>query len=189
MNGSIKQEDWQVAYTGYGNVSFTNGAVLFAPEASTSPGQTHSVLINSTITAKSFHLTIVANTIKQLRQNSQPNPWEVFWIFFNYVPVGAVEKNTNYLTLKTNGIELGTANASVGQQFLYTCNTPKITLDTNITYDLIWQNNLLEVNINNVLAFNFNNSKNQLYNVPGSIGLYCEDSKVLVSNVTWISYG
>ena len=101
---SISSRDWSTAYDGYGEVVY-NGekGVLMQPKTSTTSSETHAALVLTNLSNfTSFKLTCMANTIKQLRENSPPNAWEVFWLFFNYVPTSENEKNTNYFILKVS---------------------------------------------------------------------------------------
>ena len=191
FSASINPSDWNVIYNGYGNVTFDNGAVTLFPMASTSAGQTHAALVITKQNYTSYNVSITANTIKQLRQNTAPNAWEVFWVFFNYQIVGNNnEKNTNYFILKTNGVELGTASQSVAQQFLYTNNDPKLSINTYYQYNLIFNNDLdggtvdIYINQTHIVTYKNDASAKKLFTFPGSIGLYCEDSKVQIVDFT-----
>eukprot|EP01084_Bolivina_argentea_P228959 386566_1 len=190
LGAPINQNDWNTVYNGYGNVTFNDGSVILFPKASTSSGETHAALIITKKNYTSYNVSITANTMKQLRQNSTPNSWEVFWVFFNYEPIGTTGKNTNYFILKTNGVELGTASASVAQQFLYTNTNPKLSVNTYYEYNLVFDQasngGTVDIYINGTFIVTYKNSANskKLYTNPGNIGLYCEDSEVKITDFT-----
>ncbi|MDO8461501.1 MAG: hypothetical protein Q7S98_01430 [Deltaproteobacteria bacterium] len=185
---SLTASDWDIVYNGYGSISFdeTNGLTL-EPKRSTSTGETHSALVLAKITercpVKDFRLTITVTTEKQLRSPS-PNPWEVFWVFFNYLPDGNFKK-TNYFILKTNGIELGRAFDDVGQTFLFTGDKPTLTLSKKMELVLEKKGEHLEVLIDgiSVLSYDGQTFPQALYDQAGSIGLYTEDARVTVQSV------
>jgi len=122
---------------------------------------------------------MIVNTEQQLRQNTAPNPWEVFWLFFNYNPTKN-GKTTNYFLLKPNGVELGTAKNAVGQTFLQTgaAPAPAVGLANKIEIEKIGTR--VRVWINGVLA---TDKTGGIVDVAGSIGLYSEDALVRVTNV------
>ncbi len=190
LSAAINENDWEMVYNGYGNISFSDGSVTLFPKASLSAGETHSALIITKQNYTSYNVSITANTMKQLRQNSAPNPWEVFWIFFNYEPIGSVAKNTNYFILKTNGVELGTASASVAQQFLFTNTNPQLSVNQFYKYDLVFHSGVsdgtVDIYINDTFIVTYKNDANnkKLYTDSGRIGLYCEDSQVQIVDFT-----
>ena len=187
-SAAINSDDWNVVYNGYGNITFNDGSVTLFPKASTTSQETHAALVITKQNYTSYNVSITANTVKQLREDSTPNPWEVFWVFFNYESVGSTGKNTNYFILKTNGVELGTASQSVAQQFLYTNNNPQLSINTYYQYNLIFNKDLnggnVDIYINQTHIVNYKNDQSQkkLYTFPGSIGLYCEDSMVTITD-------
>lgn len=172
---------WTTVYNGYGAVSYdaTNGIVL-APKASASPSETHSALtLANNMQYRNFKMSITATTLQQLRTGSTPNPWEAFWIFFNYNPTNT-GKSTNYFLLKPNGVELGTAVDAIGQTFLYTGGTNAIAIGSPNQYDIEKIGNHVTVSINGVKVTDFTGA---IQDVPGSLGLYAEDSKVHIHSV------
>lgn len=181
-------ENWTVVYNGYGSVVFDEEeGIIMEPMAATSAGETHSALVLAKITEEcpvaDFSLTVEAVTEEQLR-SGDPNPWEVFWIFFNYLPSGD-DKTTNYFILKTNGIELGRAFDETGQEFLFTAGGPQLTVGTANTFVLEKTGNLLTVFIDGTEVLNYTGGElpDALYDTPGSIGLYTEDARVKINSV------
>lgn len=188
IQASLSPENWDVIYDGFGSVAFESDKIVLAPKAATAPGETHAALVLSSKTqdcpVKDFDVTIKATTLKQLR-SGRPNPWEVFWIFFNYNPQ-ASGKTTNYFILKTNGIELGKALAQVGQIFLVTKEVPKLEIGREIKYRLRKTGAKIVISINDeeVLLYEEADSESKkIYDQPGSIGLYTEDAIVEVGQV------
>ncbi len=185
LQGAIVANEWQTAYDGEGEVAFSQGAVTLTPRASTDASETHAALALSSDVWKDFHLSVRATTLSQLRTAS-PNDWEVFWIFFNYIPVGDL-KETNYFILKTSGIELGKAYDDVGQTFLITEDSPALTIGQEVLYELEKQGTTLTISIDGTQIATYTDastSERTLYDVEGSIGLYTEDASVEVTSVT-----
>ncbi|MDC8758297.1 hypothetical protein [Janthinobacterium fluminis] len=178
---SLAADNWMTVYNGYGSVSYDAATgIVMAPRASTAPSETHAALtLAKNIQLRNFRLSITATTEQQLRLNSAPNPWEVFWIFFNYTPTSA-GKNTNYFLLKPNGVELGKAFDGIGQTFLYTGPASATALRVSNNYVVEKIGNHVTVYINGVRASDYTGA---LYDVAGSIGLYTEDARVRITNV------
>lgn len=180
---------WTVVYDGYGSVSFDDGGIVMEPMASIAPDETHAALVlaKTTVTdpLDNFCLTVEATTEAQLR-SSAPNPWEVFWIFFNTVFDDGHEE-TNYFILKTNGIELGRAfDGGDEQEYLVTENTPQLVLGSRVRYFLRKSPGALTVSIDDVPVIDYTNGTDPdfLYEHAGAIGLYTEDARVRVHSVS-----
>lgn len=181
--------DWQVVYDGEGTVVFDTDGILMTPKAATAAGETHATLLLSkkslTQPVQNFKATITLTNISQLRTGSAPNAWEVFWVFFNYTLDGNGKKKTNYALLKPSGAEIGKAFDEVGQEFLLTGVTPTIQIGTAYTMTITKDGTRVTILLDGVLAAEFESAAppKDLYDVPGSIGLYCEDAQVRVSSV------
>lgn len=181
-NLSLAADAWTTAYDGYGSVTYDalNGIYL-TPMVSLQPSETHAALVLTKLASmKDFHLVVTATTEQQLRQGSAPNTWETFWIFFNYQPTSA-GKDTNYFALKTNGVELGTATAEIGQTFLQTDNANATAVGVANTYDIVKVGNHVIVKINGELAMDYTGP---IYDMAGAIGLYTEDARVHITAVS-----
>ncbi|MBI4411970.1 MAG: hypothetical protein HY541_05765 [Deltaproteobacteria bacterium] len=181
-------DQWTEVYNGYGSVGFDAvEGIVMEPQIPVG-NDTHSALVLAKITetcpVKDFRLTIEATTIDQLRPEN-PNPWEVFWIFFNYLPDGAA-KTTNYFILKTNGIELGRAYEETAQEFLYTVPEPQLMVGTSNIFVLEKSGGNLTVSIDGSEALNYQSGDwpGGLYDQAGAIGLYTEDARVRIHTVT-----
>lgn len=181
-------ENWTVVYDGYGSVVFDEEEIVMEPMTATSPFETHAALVLAKITEEcpvaDFILTIEAVTEEQLR-DEDPHPWEVFWIFFNYLPSGD-DKTTNYFILKTNGIELGRAFDETGQEFLYTGSDPQLIVGNSYTYVLEKTASHLAVSINGVEVLDYESASwpEAIYDQPGATGLYTEDARVKIISVS-----
>lgn len=185
----LTEASWVVVYDGYGSVTFDDGGIVMEPMASTSAGETHAALVLAKTTVitplSEFCLTIEATTEAQLR-SSAPNPWEVFWIFFNTVFDDGHEE-TNYFILKTNGIELGRAfDGGDEQEYLVTDNTPQLVLGSRVRYVLRKSPGALTVSIDDIPVIDYTNGTDPdfLYEHAGAIGLYTEDARVRVHSVS-----
>lgn len=172
---------WTTVYDGFGSVTYSRGGILMYPMSATTPAESHAALTLANIgKLQNFRLTITAITEMQLRQNSPPNPWEVFWIFFNYNPAPD-GKTTNYFVLKTNGVELGTASGSASQSFLQTAATTIPAVGQTNTFEVTKVDSHVTVSVNGIKVTDFTGA---VFDMPGSIGLYTEDAGVKVTAVS-----
>ncbi len=182
VNSNIIQPgNWSTLYNGYGSVTWDGSGVRFLPKASTSPSETHAVMILSKVAVKDFVVKIKAKTIKQLRTGSLPNAWECFWFVFNYVPSVDGYKTANYIVLKPNGIEIGTMDSSVGQKFLYTGSIPKLVIGQFNEYAIVKSGKTLSIVIDGTVVVQ--KTFDGLYDQAGVFGLYSEDADCLVESV------
>lgn len=170
---------WTTLYDGYGSVTYDlEKGIVLSPKVSTSPWETHAALAFSNVSLlKNFRVTITATTEAQLRQNSTPNVWEVFWVLFNYVPT-ATGKATNYFILKPNGVELGIAYDNDLQTFLQTGPTTATALGVSNRIEIEKIDNRVVVYVNGVKVTDFTGA---VIDAPGSIGLYSEDARVRIT--------
>lgn len=187
---ALTQANWDFedyGYSGYGSITFASDGITLSPKAATSSGETHAALILAKATqqtpVKDFTLSVELITETQLRTGSPANPWEVAWIFFNYLPVSG-NKETNYFILKTNGIELGKAFESSGQDFLFTEGTPQLSLNTPYTISITKNGQDLTIKVNGETVLSGSTWTGPLYDVPGWIGIYTEDATVKVLSVS-----
>jgi hypothetical protein len=172
---------WTTQYTGYGSVTYdATAGIVLSPKVSTQASETHAALTLANLPLmRNFRASFNVVTEQQLRLYSPPNPWEVFWLFFNYNPT-KYGKNTNYFILKPNGVELGTATAQNGQTFLKTGPAPAPAIGANNKIDIEKVDGRVQIWVNGILAVD---QSTGLIDVDGSIGLYSEDARVRVTNV------
>lgn len=186
----IARKDWQVVSDGYGTVTFdpVRGIVMTPKAASPSdPDGTHASLLLSTQTLrkplKDFEATVTFTNEAQLREGAPPNAWEVFWLLFNYTLDDAGKKKTNYVTVKPTGLEVGTAFDEVGQEFLLTNPSPAIQVGQTHTMKVSKTGQRVKIVLDGKPVADFE-STGDLYDVPGALGLYCEDARVRVHRFT-----
>ena len=128
---------------------------------------------------RNFRASMTVTTEQQLRANTAPNAWEVFWLFFNYNPT-ATGKDTNYFMLKPNGVELGTATHQIAQTFLQTGPAPAPAFGLAYRLDIEKIGTRVRIWINDILAVD---QAGGVLDIEGSIGLYTEDSRARISQV------
>ncbi len=185
---SLNKNNWEVAYDGYGEVTFDKGLKLM-PKSAFEKDKTHAALVltKEMISAKKFAIRINYANEKQLRSPAA-NPWEVFWLFFNYKKGEKDDKNTNYFIFKPNGTELGTASGQVEQSFLSSDETAKAKLGENYELKLFRINDSIQAYINGKSVMNYLDKENKLINQDGQIGLYTEDALVKIKKVEVCSH-
>ncbi|VVB55732.1 Uncharacterised protein [uncultured archaeon] len=178
---------WKCLWNGYGSSGVkkdSTGNNIFFMYSSTSqaPDETNSSLAISTQTFSNFEFVTDVKTVRQLRQNTSPNPWEVSWIMFRFTDL----THYYYFTVKTNGIELGKYDGGqevVDQKILYTTETPTVTIGTWSTWKINVVGNHIIVYVDGVKVVDYidKTMSNQLKS--GSIGMYNEDALVNFDNV------
>jgi len=187
MRLKANESNWEINYDGYGEITFDEEQVILKPKTSTEEYETHAALITTIERAKDFTLEIDAITQCQLRENTQPNAWEVFWIFFNYNPTDDGKKKTNYFLLKPNGYELGTAWDEVEQGFSDTGDTMVLTIGEEYKYTITKTGRYLQICVNDIVLIDKEFDEDKLYDETGCIGLYSEDAEVVIKRVDFVS--
>ncbi len=177
-------QHWNVEYSGYGKVEFDakTNQIEIAPKEARTPQSTHATLILSKqILTNTFDLIVEYKNNKALRAGP-PNPWEVFWLFFQYQKVHGSNKRTNYVIAKPNGIELGKAFDEVGQSFLKTADYPVASY--NQWHQLRIKRNATQLTLyfdnKKVFEWQESNDQEKLFDHLGVIGLYSEDASVTI---------
>lgn len=178
--------DWRLEYDGYGRVEVGDNAVRLAPKSATAREITHAALViareSELRPLRDFRVSFRYRVRRALRQpSSEANPWETLWLFFNYRGEAA-SKETNYLILKSNGLEVGKAWGQTAQSFLHTAAQPRALQPRQWQHlEIERRGSRLSVRLNHgkaeTIAFH---PKRALYGHPGSIGLYTEDADVEV---------
>lgn len=187
MKLEANETNWSVNYDGYGEIVFDNDSIILKPKTSTEEFETHAALVTTFDRAKDFTLEIDAVTKCQLRENTEPNAWEVFWIFFNYNSTDDGKKKTNYFILKPNGYELGTAWDEVEQGFSDTGDTMVLSIGEEYKYTITKTGRYLQVCVNDIVLLDKEFDEDKLYDEIGSIGLYSEDAEVEIKRVDFIT--
>lgn len=185
------ERDWLVLWKGEGQVSFDPAeGVRMQTARAKDPKETFSALVLAKETIdrplRNFQLALTVTNEAQLREGS-PNEWEVFWLFFNYNPAGREVKRTNFLLIQTRtGMQLGRAFGESGEAYLAKPHRPTVRVGQTFKLSVTKTGQHVTVLMDgqSVLDFNGEGSGDNLYDVPGSIGLYCEDSQVRVKDVS-----
>ena len=169
----LNNQNFQSQYNGFGEVTIQDKIIL-NPKISVKKEETHAALVLYKKPLENFKVRIKYR-VKPLR--TDPNPWEVFWIFFNYQD--KQKKETNYFIFKTNGIELGKAWGEVEQSFIKTKDYPKLDYNKIYTLSLIKNEKYIEVFIDgNKVLFSDKKAIDQLFSHKGQLGLDSEDAFV-----------
>jgi hypothetical protein len=191
---------WKAVYAGYGsmgveratNTSSTSNYYFFEhPKTSIRYNDTTASLVTTSKAFSDFQMTLDMKTVKQLRQNSPPNPWETAWVFWHYTD----EFHYYGLVLKTNGFQIEKKDNNVRcdcEIYLVDVSHPKAKLGQWQTITLRVTNSAsgkphIKVWVNGVKAADFVDKKIHQPNSPqlssGYAGLYNEDSLVNFDNV------
>ena len=183
---------WQDIYNGYGAAGTRydwtgsgNKVFFMYPLTSTSPSKTSASLVVSTQSWLNFDMTMDTKTVKQLRLNSPPNPWETAWVFFRYTDTF----HYYAFLVKPNGIELDKKDCNTctnpvqGQQFLVTTSNPtlKIGMWSNWKISAIGNHIIITIDGNKVIDYIDQTMSPQL--ARGSIAMYNEDAYAQFDNV------
>ena len=79
---------WEIIFDGYGEASCSEGLLRLKPTSADSHDTTHAGLATSTSVeieaggVQTIHTTMT--TVRQLREDGEPNAWEVAWLLWNY---------------------------------------------------------------------------------------------------------
>jgi hypothetical protein len=174
---------WELAFSGYGCNQFastrTGHVVLEAPAVSRSINETHAALMISPVISGDAVYQVSMKTVKQLRQGSAPNPWEVAWFLWNYTD-GAHFYSIN---LKPNGWEVGKEDPAYpgAQRFLATGSSPVFPIGNWYDVKVVQVGNSITVYVDGKLLATA--TDNERPYSSGSVGLYNEDSQVMFGPV------
>jgi hypothetical protein len=163
--------------------SFSGGQLTMAPQATTD-SNSYGVLVLSKLVARYFDITVTYNVLEQFR-SPNPNDWEVFWLWTNYIPKtdgnGNEVGSGNDFLPKTSGCECGTVFGLTGQTEVATPTKPSILINTLNTVRVLKTATATQAWSNGVQFLSTTNKG--FYDQSGNFGLYSEDSKILVTNV------
>ena len=177
---------WRVVFDGYGGAGVDRrGRHYQRPAAPSSPGETHAGLVVSRGEFAGVDLTLRQKTVRQLRQGSPPNPWEVAWVVWGY------GDNTRfyYFILKPNGVELGKAHPGYpgAQRFLYTAPSPRLSLGEWNRVRVRQVGRTIDVWVDGARVIDgFVDTPGPAGDGPyleGRVGLYTEDASTLFDDV------
>ena len=191
----LHPQAWTVEYSGYGRVEFApqKNELWMSPQGARTPQATHASLVLShfKLDPKSFHVVVEYQNLHPLRTGTA-NPWEVFWLFFQYQKQPSGLKSTNYVIAKTNGLEMGRASGTNQQDFLKTTDSPKADFNRWHRLELRRSPTQLSVILDDEKAFDWEipspapsgkPSAPDLFDQEGQLGLYTEDAEVLIRKV------
>jgi Domain of Unknown Function (DUF1080) len=157
-----------------------------SPKIASLASESHTGLVSTTKNFSDFEMSVNVKTEKQLRQNIQPNPWEVAGVFFRYR-----DDHRNYgLLLKPVGIELSKRECNNNNcpskaetVYLYINSEPKFNIGSlsNLYIKVIGNQMTIGINGSKVFDYVDKNMSSQLRN--GTIGLYTDDAAASFDNV------
>ncbi len=184
-------------WAGYGCTTITsvngNNQLQEKPKAATAANETHSALVTGPNYSGSMTFTTDLKTVKQLRQGSAPNPWEVGWVFWDFKYDANKNTNEYYFIPKATGWELGKGDPSYagGQRFLATCDVTQKevcqTFPIGGTYTVKVQQTVnaastkMVVSVNGKIVTSFTDTQKPYSS--GKIGFYTEDATVNFDNI------
>lgn len=142
---------------------------------------TRSGLVLSSNEYENFKLSLDVRNDKQLRE-TEPNPWEVGWVFWRYVD------NTHfyYFTLKPNGSESGKYDGGINptdQLFLESTEFPNSAIGKWDHFDILVKKDHITILVNGKIVQDFVDTSSFS---KGKIGFYCEDASVSFDNISII---
>src|SRR5947208_2148623 len=138
----------------------------------------HAPLVKSRRTFGNVDITLSIKTIKQLR-TPRPNPWEMAWVLWHYTD----DVHFYYLVLKTNGWELGKEDPAYpgAQRYLITRSSPRFKPGVWYSVHIRQIGRVITVWVGRTKLGAF--WDRQRAYLSGSLGLYCEDSRVAFDDV------
>jgi hypothetical protein len=168
-----------VAYAGNGNYKF-----YMYPRTATSSGQTFASAVETTKKFSNFEMNFNVVTVKQLRLNSPPNPWEAATILF---------RQTDYwhyyaFVVKTNGIEFDKKDCNTctdpvqGQRFLVTLSNPKLKIGVYSNWKITAIGNHITIAVNGIKVIDYIDYTMSSKLGSGSIVMYNEDARAHFDN-------
>jgi hypothetical protein len=145
------------------------------PGVPTAPSQTHSALLSTERSYATPTFTVPVRTVRQLRQGSAPNPWEVAWVLWDYNP----KTDSFYgVLLKPNGWEL-VKETNGAESFIATGSTPTFPIGNWYKVTIAQSGSQLSVSVN---GRHLVSATDPSY-TTGAIAVYCEDSLAHFGNV------
>lgn len=155
-------------------------ALLLRPKSPTNPDKTHSALL---VSQRSYFGDFTyrgrVRTLRQLREGSPPNPWEVAWVVWNYVD----PNHFYYLAIKPNGWEVGKVDPSHpgAQRFMATGETPYPIGEWH-SFEVRHRDRGTTIRLNGQTIGTFSDEDGPY--IGGKIGVYTEDAEIQLSGVT-----
>lgn len=182
--------DLLVVFAGGGKVvtgSTVETPLLLEPGVTQAPESTVAALVVSDQDFADECLTVTARvvTLAQLRTGSDPNPWEVAWLVWDYTD----NEHFTYVTVKANGWELGKRDPAYpgGQRFLATGPEPIVQPGQWSSWTIVRQvrpdgSTHMTFHVDGQLVAEAPDEERPL--TVGRVGLYSEDARIAASDLT-----
>lgn len=175
---------WKLRFSGYGCVGITSGAsgtaLSMQPMTATANEETHAPLLLGPEFGDRLMMTARIETVQQLRQNGEPNAWEVAWLLWQYQD----DEHFYYFIPKPNGWEIGKRDPAYpgGQRFLATGTDQKFPVGRAYNVQITHRGNVFAVVVDGVALASFTDTERPY--VSGRIALYSEDAAIKVHQVS-----
>jgi 3-keto-disaccharide hydrolase len=169
-------------YGGYGKSSACRGGDdwewRLSPRAAKKDKDTHAALALTEGRFGDLSLRVKMRTERQLR-TPKPNPWEVAWVVWHYTD----DKHFYYLTLKSNGWELGKEDPAYpgAQRFLATGDTPKFDPSEWLSVEVTQQGATMTASVGGRELTRVTDRERPYFG--GHVGLYTEDATVYFTDL------
>jgi hypothetical protein len=177
--------DWTTVHDGYGAVGVETTEdgeeVLFlAPASAVASERTHAALLATTRSYSDLQVTARMRTVRQLRRNDTPNPWEAAWLAWHYRD----DEHFYYLILKPNGWELGKRDPAYpgGQRFLASGDTPAFDIGAWQRVRIVQVGSRMVVWVNGQKLATYSDASSPYRD--GRVALYVEDAHAQFTDVT-----
>lgn len=175
---------WKLRFSGYGCVGLSTNedgtAMSLQPMTATASDETHAPLLLGPEYGDRLQLNTRLETVQQLRQNGEPNSWEVAWVLWQYQD----DEHFYYFIPKPNGWEVGKRDPAYpgGQRFLATGTDLKFPVGRAYNVQITHRGNTFSVMVDGVLLTTFADTERPY--VSGRIALYSEDAEIRVHQVS-----
>jgi hypothetical protein len=155
-------------------------ALALRPKAPANANMTHSALMVSQRSYfGDFSYRGRVRTVRQLRESSPPNPWEVAWVVWNYVD----PSHFYYLAIKPIGWEVGKVDPAHrgSQRFMATGETPYAIGEWH-TFEIVHRDHGTTIRLNGETIATIRDEDGPY--IGGKIGVYTEDAEIQLTHVT-----
>lgn len=179
---------WDVVFDGYGQATCDDGLLRLSPKSATVADRTHAGLATSTSarieqnTTQTISTTMT--TVEQLRENDQPNTWEVAWLLWSYT-----DNNHFYaLVLKPNGWEVSKQDTDYPgyQRFLASGDTPAFptgrSYEASVRVETTGSRAVFTITVDGQELATVTDTDSPY--LSGAAAAYCEDAVVTFTPIT-----
>lgn len=178
---------WSIVFDGYGEAGCQDGLLRLAPNAAGSADKTHAGLATSTTATISQGavqtVSTTMTTVRQLRQDGEPNTWEVAWLLWNYTD----NEHFYALVLKPNGWEVSKQDPAYpgNQRFLASGDAPAYppgsSYEVSVRVDTTGEEVSFTVSVDGQELATVTDSETPYHS--GAVAAYCEDAEVTFTPV------